>query len=139
VICLHVGFIYTPHGCNACRDQKRALVPFRLELEMIVNFQVSARNQSRVLWKSSHCYYLLAYLSCLHPVDTFLNGSSTYSGFTILYYFLYFILALFDIIIFIVIFHPYINRSCPLPHCMHTSYPFTLLKTTPKHHNLKKK
>lgn len=95
--------------CNTFRGEKRALGPLILELQMSVNWQVGARNQSMVLWESSQCYYLLVHLSHRRSIDAFVNGSSSYSGFNIFYYVLYFILALFDIImIFIVTFHPYI-------------------------------
>lgn len=50
--------------CVQChKGQKRPLELLKLELQMLVFCYVSARNQSRVLWKSNQCYLSQAHLS----------------------------------------------------------------------------
>lgn len=52
VLCLH-ACLCIPYMPDARRDQKRSLYPLKLELQMVVCLHAGARNQTRVLWKSS--------------------------------------------------------------------------------------
>ena len=47
------------HLYSAHKDQRGALDPLELDLEMVVNSHVDVVNQTQILWKSNKFSYLL--------------------------------------------------------------------------------
>lgn len=62
--CMYV-YVPTTWVSGLWSHQKSAFDPLDLELQIFVSHQMSAKNQTQVLWKNSNCPWLMNCLSSL--------------------------------------------------------------------------